>query len=153
MKILMVCLGNICRSPLAHGIMEHEVKKAGLDWDVDSAGTGNWHVGEPPDRRSIAVAKNYGIDISSQCCRVFNVKDFDEYDRIYVMDRSNLADVLRLARNDGDRQKVQLLLKNDIVPDPYYDNALFDPVFVMIEKACKRIIADFSGDPSRSGTR
>lgn len=140
MKILMVCLGNICRSPLAHGIMEHLVKKEGLDWEIDSAGTGNWHIGEGPDRRSTATAKNYGIDISGQCCRQINVKDFDQYDRIYVMDKMNLKDVLALTRNDEDRKKVRLLLDNAIVPDPYYEDDLFDDVFKMIEKGCKAII-------------
>jgi protein-tyrosine phosphatase len=141
MKILMVCLGNICRSPLAHGIMEHFVNQYNLAWEVDSAGTGNWHIGEAPDRRSIATAKKYGIDISSQCCRQFQIKDFDYYDHIYVMDRSNLTDVLSLARNDTDRLKVQLFLDNDVVPDPYYDDDQFDPVYKMIEKRCKEIIA------------
>lgn len=140
MKILMVCLGNICRSPLAHGIMEHLVKKEGLDWEIDSAGTGDWHIGEGPDRRSTATAKNYGIDISGQCCRQINVKDFEQYDRIYVMDKMNLKDVLSLARNDEDRKKVRLLLDDTIVPDPYYEDDLFDDVFKMIEKGCKAII-------------
>lgn len=140
MKILMVCLGNICRSPLAHGIMEKLAKEAGLDWEVDSCGTGNWHVGEQPDHRSIAIAKKYDLDISGQCCRVFNPKDFDYYDRIYVMDRSNLSDVLAMAKTDENRKKVRLLLGDEIVPDPYYDNALFDPVYKMIEKGCRKII-------------
>ncbi len=140
MKVLMVCLGNICRSPLAHGIMEQEAKKAGLDWEVDSAGTGNWHVGEPPDHRSVSVAKKFGLDISTQVCRQFNKRDFDHYDRIYVMDRSNLADVTALAKNEEQRQKVLLLLGNDIVPDPYYDNDQFEPVYKMIEKGCRKIL-------------
>lgn len=142
MKILMVCLGNICRSPLAHGFMENEVRKAGLNWKVDSAGTSHWHVGEAPDRRSIAVAKQYGLDISGQCCRQISVRDFDEYDRIYAMDKSNYADVLSLARNQQDREKVHLLLGDKSVPDPYYDNNLFEPVFHMIEAGCKKIIEE-----------
>jgi protein-tyrosine phosphatase len=93
MKILMVCLGNICRSPLAHGILEHLVIQKGLNWEIDSAGTGNWHVGQQPDHRSIAVAEKYGIDISGQCCRQFEVSDFDRFDHIFVMDRNNLEDV------------------------------------------------------------
>jgi len=140
MKILMVCLGNICRSLLAHGIMEHLVKKEGLDWEIDSAGTGDWHIGQGPDKRSTAIAKKYDIDISGQCCRQIKVKDFDLYDRIYVMDKMNLKDVLALARNDEDRKKVRLLLDNAIVPDPYYEDDLFDDVFKMIEKGCKTII-------------
>ncbi|MXV49712.1 low molecular weight phosphotyrosine protein phosphatase [Pedobacter sp. HMF7647] len=140
MKILMVCLGNICRSPLAHGIMESLVEKHGLNWEVDSAGTGNWHIGEAPDSRSIAIAKKYGVDISKQCCRQFRVSDFDYYDRIYVMDKSNLADVLNLARNMADEEKVKLLLDTEVVPDPYYDHKLFDPVYQMIKRGCERII-------------
>lgn len=142
MKILMVCLGNICRSPLAHGIMEYEAKKAGFDWEVDSAGTGDWHIGSPPDKRSIEVANTFGLDISSQRCRLFNAKDFDYYDRIYVMDKSNLSDIIGFARNDEDRNKVKLLLDTEIVPDPYFDNNMFEPVFRMIEKRCKEIVKD-----------
>lgn len=140
MKILMVCLGNICRSPLAHGIMEDLAKKEGLDWEVDSAGTGNWHVGESPDKRSTAIARKYGIDISEQSCRQFTAKDFERYDKIFVMDDMNLRDVLKLVRTEDDHEKVSLLLENAIVPDPYYEDDLFDDVFKMIEKGCKAII-------------
>lgn len=140
MKILMVCLGNICRSPLAHGIMEDLAKKEGLDWEVDSAGTGNWHVGESPDKRSTAIARKYRIDISEQSCRQFTAKDFERYDKIFVMDDMNLRDVLKLVRNEDDHEKVSLLLEKAIVPDPYYEDDLFDDVFKMIEKGCKAII-------------
>jgi protein-tyrosine phosphatase len=140
MRILMVCLGNICRSPLAHGILEDLIKKEKLDWEVDSAGTGNWHIGEAPDRRSTAVAKKYGVDISGQRCRQFSIDDFDRYDRIYVMDRMNLRDVLSLARNEEDRKKVKLLLDKETVPDPYYEDDLFDTVYKMIEQGCRSII-------------
>ena len=140
MKLLMVCLGNICRSPLAHGIMEHLIKKEGLHWEVDSAGTGNWHVGLPPDRRSIAVAKQQGIDIAKQVCRQFQQNDFDTYDHIYVMDRDNLDTVLALARTAVDKNKVSLLIENDTIPDPYWDDAQFEPVFHLIEKACRAIL-------------
>ncbi len=136
----MVCLGNICRSPLAHGIMEHIVKEKGLDWEVDSAGTGDWHIGEPPDKRSIAIAKSYGLDISKQCCRLFRQSDFQDFDRIYVMDRANLRDILALAETEADRQKVKLLLDTEVVPDPYYDSSQFDPVYKMIEQGCRRIV-------------
>ncbi|WP_299584716.1 low molecular weight protein-tyrosine-phosphatase [Mucilaginibacter sp.] len=140
MKILMVCLGNICRSPLAHGIMEHLANEQGLDWEIDSAGTGNWHVGEGPDRRSTRTAGEHGIDISQQVCRLFRISDFDEYDHIFVMDKSNLGDILEMARDDEDRKKVRLLLGDKIVPDPYQDDNLFEPVFQMIETGCKEII-------------
>src|ERR1700744_1319167 len=119
MKLLMVCLGNICRSPLAHGIMEHLAREKGLDWQVDSAGTGNWDVGEPPDRRSIRTARAHGIDISDQVCRLFKISDFDIYDHIFVMDRNNLRDILSMARSTEDEKKVSLLLGDKIVPDPY----------------------------------
>ena len=140
----MVCLGNICRSPLAEGIMQHQAKQNGLDWQVDSAGTGNWHVGQGPDRRSTRTAKDNGIDISRQICRVFRVSDFDAFDHILVMDKNNLRDVLALARNDGDRKKVSLLLGDAVVPDPYYDDAQFAPVFQLIEQGCKEFISKYS---------
>lgn len=137
----MVCLGNICRSPLAHGILEKMAAEAGLDWQIDSAGTGDWHIGSPPDHRSIAVAQRYGIDISEQTCRRFSRHDFERYDKIYVMDGQNLRDVLALARNDKDESKVELFLGHKDVPDPYRDDLLFEPVYKMIEKRCREIIA------------
>ncbi len=144
MKILMVCLGNICRSPLAHGILEHLAKEQGLDWEIESAGTGNWHIGEGPDRRSTRTAREHGIDISGQICRLFRISDFDYYDHIFVMDKSNLADVLAMARNDEDHKKVKLLLGDKIVPDPYYDDAQFEPVFLMVEKRCQEILKELT---------
>ena len=145
MKILMVCLGNICRSPLAHGIMEHQAKAKGLDWEIDSAGTGNWHIGQGPDRRSAREAQRNGIDISGQICRQFSVSDFDAFDLIVVMDRNNKADVLRLARNERDRAKVRMLLANEEIPDPYHDDSMFAPVFIMIEEACREFIKEYAG--------
>ena len=138
----MVCLGNICRSPLAHGVMEHLAKSKGLDWYVDSAGTGNWHIGHAPDSRSITVAQSYGIDISGQRARQFQPADFDAFDRIFVMDHENLKNVLALAKSEEHTAKVSLLLGDEVVPDPYWDNTLFDPVYQMIEQACQRIIAE-----------
>ena len=140
MKILMVCLGNICRSPLAHGIMEKLVEENRLDWQVDSAGTGDWHIGKAPDHRSISIARKYGIDISAQICRQFRQEHFAEYDRIYVMDDSNLKDVSTLVFNQKDKDKIRLLLDKEIVPDPYWDDAQFDPVFKMIKEGCEKII-------------
>jgi len=136
----MVCLGNICRSPLAEGIMQHMADGQGLDWQVDSAGTGGWHVGEGPDRRSTHTAKGRGIDISKQVCRKFGKADFDEFDHIFVMDKMNLSDVLAMAPNAEAAKKVKLLLGDKEVPDPYYDNNQFEPVFDLIEKGCKVII-------------
>ena len=146
MKILMVCLGNICRSPLAHGILEHLVKEKNLNWEIDSAGTGNWHIGEKPDRRSIAVAQKYGVDITNQSCRQFDITDFEKYDHILTMDQNNLSDVISLANGDDGVKKVRLFLKNGIVPDPYHDDNQFEPVYLMIEKRCKEIITELGSN-------
>jgi len=115
----MVCLGNICRSPLAEGVMQHLADRHSLDWQIDSAGIGGWHVGEGPDRRSVRAARNNGIDISKQVCRKFRQRDFDEFDYIFVMDKSNYADVLAMAPNELSAAKVRLLLGDKEVPDPY----------------------------------
>jgi protein-tyrosine phosphatase len=142
----MVCLGNICRSPLAHGVLEHLVKERNLNWEIDSAGTGNWHIGEKPDRRSIAVAQKYGVDITNQSCRQFDITDFEKYDHILTMDQNNLSDVISLANGDAGVEKVRLFLKNEIVPDPYYDDNQFEPVYLMIEKRCKEIITELGSN-------
>lgn len=145
----MVCLGNICRSPIAEGILNHKLadKNLSLSIKVDSAGTINMHRGEHPDTRAINTAKKFGVDISKLIARQFVINDFDLFDRIYVMDTSNFRDVLSLARNDNDRNKVELLLNvanpdsNKSVPDPYYGGQEgFDKVFRMIEKACDKIV-------------
>lgn len=141
----MVCLGNICRSPLAEGIMKEKIKKAGLDWTVDSAGTSGWHAGELPDARSIQVARKNGVDITDQRSRQFLPEDLDTFDTIFVMDHQNHRDVLFHAAHEGHRQKVRLLLDemNDEapaeVPDPYYDGG-FDHVYRLIDDACERFI-------------
>tara|TARA_R110001592_G_scaffold8084_8_gene44338 strand:- start:3836 stop:4288 length:453 start_codon:yes stop_codon:yes gene_type:complete len=145
MNVLMVCLGNICRSPLAEGILKSKVDSAHTF--VDSAGTAGYHVGNPPDSRSVKVAQDYGIDISQQSCRKFTISDFDFFDVIYVMDKSNFSDIIRLARNKSDVEKVKLLLseinlKNEEVPDPYHDtHDGFKKVYIMIDKACTVIAA------------
>ncbi|WP_274476489.1 low molecular weight protein-tyrosine-phosphatase [Mangrovimonas aestuarii] len=145
-RILMVCLGNICRSPLAEGILQHKL----LDdtFFVDSAGTSNYHVGEAPDRRSVDIAKKYGIDITNQRGRQFRKSDFDQFDLIYVMDNSNYNNVVKLARSESDIEKVKLILnevypnQNYDVPDPYYGGDQgFDNVFKMLDEACS-IIAE-----------
>ena len=143
-KILMVCLGNICRSPLAEGLLASKLPKD--KFTVDSAGTGNWHVGKQPDPRSIAIAKLNGLDISTQKGRQFSVNDYDEYDYIYVMDNSNYKDVLALAPNEQARSKVKLILdelfpgENVDVPDPYFGlpNG-FETVYAMLNEACDNI--------------
>ena len=142
MKILMVCLGNICRSPLAHGILEKLAKEKGLDWQVDSAGTGNWHIGSPPDHRSVAVARRHGLDISRQVCRQFTYRDFSEFDRIYAMDFDIRDTLLCKAKNEHDRKKISLFLPEAEVPDPYTDDTMFEPVYQMIAKRCEEIIAE-----------
>jgi protein-tyrosine phosphatase len=142
-KVLMVCLGNICRSPLAEGILQSKLPK---NFIVDSAGTGGWHAGESPDKRSIEVAKKNGLDISNQRARKFTKKDFSEFDLIYVMDNSNLKDILKLAPNETAKQKVHLILneiypnENRDVPDPYYGlNDGFEKVYKMLDKACNSV--------------
>ncbi|MEM0519554.1 low molecular weight protein-tyrosine-phosphatase [Aequorivita flava] len=144
----MVCLGNICRSPLAEGILKSKIDTSKVH--VDSAGTGHWHVGDTPDKRSIAVGKKYNIDITQQRGRQFNVKDFDEFDLIYVMDNSNKDDVLALAKTDAHRQKVKLILdeifpnENVDVPDPYFGgDSGFENVYKMLDEACTQIAQRF----------
>ena len=145
-KILMVCLGNICRSPLAEGILASKLPKD--KFTVDSAGTGSWHVGHFPDERSIAIAKKNKLDISKQKGRQFTSRDFDFFDYIYVMDNSNYNDVVELSKNEEQKNKVQLILnelfpnENVDVPDPYYGvpNG-FDAVYKMLNEACN-IIAE-----------
>ncbi|WP_242085111.1 low molecular weight protein-tyrosine-phosphatase [Aestuariivivens sediminis] len=145
-KILMVCLGNICRSPLAEGILR---SKLPLDnFLVDSAGTANYHVGDRPDSRSIAVAKKFGLDISNLRGRQFNMNDFDTFDYIFVMDESNYNNVISLARSDKDIAKVKFILnevypnQNYSIPDPYYGgNSGFENVYKMLDEACS-LIAD-----------
>jgi len=139
----MVCLGNICRSPLAEGIVRHLAADAQLDWEVASAGTGNWHVGQPADKRSIAVARSYGYDISKQRAKHFNAGMFEDFDHILVMDKNNLRDVLKLAKNDEQRNKVRLFLTEEAdVTDPYFDDQLFDPVFQTIEQRAKKLVEE-----------
>lgn len=143
-KVLMVCLGNICRSPLAEGILQSKVNSDLVF--VDSAGTGGYHIGSKPDTRSIAIGLKYNIDIRNQRCRKFTPKDFDDFDLIYVMDKSNYDNVIVQANNDQEIAKVKLLL-NEIgpgdnqVPDPYYDNNGFEHVFKLIDEACE-VLAD-----------
>ncbi|WP_443937041.1 low molecular weight protein-tyrosine-phosphatase [Pedobacter sp. MW01-1-1] len=143
-KILMVCLGNICRSPLAEGIMRELTKKEGLNWDIASAGTGNWHIGKAPDHRSVAAAKALGYDISRQRAQQFTKDMFKQYDLILVMDRNNLHDVQQFAKTTDEYNKVKLFLVDDEVTDPYWDNTLFTPVCLQIEERCKQIIKELS---------
>ena len=139
-KILMVCLGNICRSPLAEGLLR---SKLPARFGVDSAGTGNWHVGHAPDKRSIEIAKLNQLDISAQRGRQFSISDFDDYDYIYAMDTSNYRDLIALAPNETAKSKIRLILnelfpnENMDVPDPYFGmHNGFEQVYAMLNKCC-----------------
>ncbi len=145
-KILMVCLGNICRSPMAEGIMRSKIEKYKLQAEVDSCGTAAYHVGEQPDRRAMAKLREHGMDISGLSGRQFQQSDFDNFDMIYVMDSQNYRNVLRLARNEKDRQKVNMIM-NEVYPnghidvaDPYYGGASgFDDTYQMLDMATEKI--------------
>lgn len=158
-KILMVCLGNICRSPLAEGILKSKLKNTGIQ--VDSAGTASYHLGENPDYRAITVAKKYGIDISGHIARQFKTSDFDSYDIIYVMDENNCNDLLRLSRKSEDRAKVEMITgalhpgMKTPVPDPYYGKAEdFEKTFKVLNESCELIavnlIRDYKINPQNS---
>lgn len=146
-KILMVCLGNICRSPMADGLLRKKVKENNLEVEVDSAGTGGWHVGEAPDQRMRETAKKFGTPIDELRGRQFEVSDYDNFDLIYVMDQSNYDNVISLARNDEDKAKVKMILneinpgENAEVPDPYFggDQGFID-VYNMLDQATDIII-------------
>lgn len=145
----MVCLGNICRSPLAEGIMQHKITASGLDWQVDSAGTGAWHVGEQPDSRSIATARQHGIDITRQRARQLKPHDLDRFDLVLAMDSQNYRDILGLATTKAQEDKVLLIMnfvapdRNQAVPDPYWNDNGFEQVFEMLEAACGMVVEKF----------
>jgi protein-tyrosine phosphatase len=146
MKILFVCLGNICRSPLAEGLMRAHLEQRGLDGSgVDSAGTGGWHVGEPPDPRSIDVARRRGIDISEQRARQFVAQDYRRFDRVIAMDRSNFSALAEVCPSPELLYKLELLLSDgrggpDDVPDPYYGGPRgFDDVYEQVDAACSTL--------------
>ncbi|MDP2540887.1 protein-tyrosine-phosphatase [Tenacibaculum discolor] len=143
-KILMVCLGNICRSPLAEGILQSKLSSG--SFAVDSAGTAGYHVGELPDGRSIEVARKYGIDITNQRSRKFVKADFDKFDIIFTMDQSNYGDIVAMSENEEQHEKVKMILnelypnENRNVPDPYYGGDQgFENVYKMLDEACEII--------------
>lgn len=144
-KVLMVCLGNICRSPLAEGILKSKIKD--LNVEVDSAGTGAYHVGNLPDKRSIQVAKKHGIDITDQRARKLVPSDLVAFDLIYAMDASNYRNIVALAKNESQKAKVMMIMNevsmgSDVsVPDPYYGgDGGFEHVYQMLDKACEAIV-------------
>ena len=152
----MVCLGNICRSPMAQGVLEHMVRENDLAWHVDSAGTGSWHVGEPPDKRAVITCNSNGIDISGQRARQFRQEDFEQFDLILTMDKSNYRDILAKARSVEHSDKVRPILRYlgqqvDEVPDPYFDGK-FQEAFDLIARSCGRLIQEESGKSIESGT-
>lgn len=146
-RILFVCLGNICRSPLGEGLLRHRACELGIGHLVEtaSAGTGGWHHGEPPDRRSVAVARKYGIDISTQRARQIRADDFDAYDMIFAMDRDNLRNVVRIAPHNS---SADIHLFTDFVggpsrdvPDPYHgDDSDFEHVYAMLDTGCRSLL-------------
>lgn len=143
----MICLGNICRSPMAEGIMKAKIEKQGLKWAVDSAGTSSWHSGNKPDKRAIATSKANGIDIGDQRSRAFTPSDFSEFNVIFVMDESNKQDIVEQALTERQAKRVKLLLeyagldmKN--VPDPYYGlESDFQATFELLDAACEKALA------------
>jgi protein-tyrosine phosphatase len=151
MKILMVCLGNICRSPLAEGILQDKAFKAGLTWSIESAGTNSYHIGDPPHHLSQKVARLNGLDISNQRARRFRPEDFEVYDKIYALANDVLADMKKIAGKRFDHSKVDLLMnelypeKNLNVPDPWYGpEAGFHEVYNLLDKICEQVIINYT---------
>jgi protein-tyrosine phosphatase len=162
MRILFVCLGNICRSPTAEGVMRSLTREAGVtdDIEVDSAGTGGWHVGSPPDRRATAAARARGIALEG-FARQFSLEDFDDFDLVLAMDRSNMRELRRLARDEEEQAKVRLLREFDPassgdgdleVPDPYYGApGGFEEVLDLVEAACGGLLARIRAGGTQPG--
>lgn len=151
MKILMVCLGNICRSPLAEGLLQNIITAQNLSWTVDSAGTSGWHDGEPPHKGSIKVAAEHGININNQKSRKFTKLDFDRFDLILAMDSQNYQDIIKLAANKDEVKKVKIMLNyahpnsNMAVPDPYYTGN-FQEVYDLLQLACVNLVKEHTSD-------
>lgn len=153
MKILMVCLGNICRSPIAHGLLQHKADKLNLKWKVDSAGTSDWHEGELPNPKSIEVMNNHGVDITYQRSRPIIREDLEDFDIIYVMDSSNYQNVKNMALNSDEIAKIHLIMNevnpghNQPVPDPWgLTEKHYEEVYEMLDKATDKVIEKFSAN-------
>jgi len=147
-RILMVCLGNICRSPLAEGILRDKARAAGLDWEIDSAGTNGYHVGEAPHPLSVKVARNNGIDIGGQRARQFSAADFQRFDKIYAMSGDVIDEMRRIAGRQFDASKVDLLMnevhpgRNEDIPDPWYGpEPGYHEVYALIDQAAEQMVA------------
>ena len=154
MKILMVCLGNICRSPLAEGILKEKVRISGLNWIVDSAGTNGYHNGEPPHQLSQKVARMNGIDISNQISRRIHPEDFDRYDKIFAMAEDVIEEMKWIGGKSYKQQKVDLLMnlvypnKNMDVPDPWFGGERgYHEVYKLIEQACEMLVRQHNSIP------
>lgn len=149
-KVLMVCLGNICRSPMAEGLLRYKIRKLNLDIQTDSAGTAGYHIGSKPDQRMIETAAKFGVDISDLRARQFKVDDFEEFDFIFAMDKENQTNMQKLAASDLHREKVKLFLDYvnypnfTEVPDPYYGRIKeFEFVFNMLDEATEKFIKTY----------
>jgi protein-tyrosine phosphatase len=149
MKVLFVCLGNICRSPMAEGVLRTKAKEGSVSLEIDSCGTGDWHIGETPDERAQQCMKDLGDDISDLRARQFEKKDFDAYDRIFVMDKSNYQNVVVQASNNEQKEKVELFLnlshpeEDREVPDPYFGGSEgFHNVYKMLDSAAKSFLKE-----------
>ncbi|MBA2422470.1 MAG: low molecular weight phosphotyrosine protein phosphatase [Chitinophagales bacterium] len=147
MKILFVCLGNICRSPMAEGVMRNLIQEHNLDWEVESAGTESYHVGECPDNRAKRTAAKYGLDISRQVAKQISSKDFEWFDLIYALATDVMDEILSLKGSITHRDKIKLFMDELFpgeyrdVPDPWYgDESGFDPVYHLIKQGCEKII-------------
>ena len=146
-KVLMVCLGNICRSPMAEGLLRHKLRQLNIDIETDSAGTAGYHIGSKPDHRMIETAAKFGVDISDLRARQFKPTDLDEFDYIFAMDKENQVNIQRLAKNENGKEKVRLFLEYvdypnyDEVPDPYYGSMKdFEFVFNLLDDATDKFI-------------
>jgi len=155
MKVLMVCLGNICRSPLAQGILEEKIVEKGLKVEVDSAATSDYHIDHEPDSRSISKAAEYGIDITRQRGRQLQNSDFQKFDRIFVMDTSNYSNTVALTKQEDEIKKVEIILNlvnpgsNQSVPDPYFGGEEgFENVYRLLDAACDIIIKQIQNEQS-----